>query len=92
MASHGFGKGRASLGAADIAAKISEVKGVHWAHLVRVGDKEHDIIIFEFGHYRKFGYQTFDELLGKIDKTGIHDIEIYTIQESYKNGKPAEKE
>lgn len=89
MTLHGFGMGRASSNLekiVHIAGKISEVPGVIWAHRVKHSSREgpHYDIIFEFGHWRKFGYDSFEDLLAKIKKTGIHDIDVYTIKESYK--------
>lgn len=77
---------------ADIAGKISEVKGVIWAHVVRpLERKESDCdIIFEFGHPRKHGWNNLGDLLqaiGSIEVRG-HEIspptDVWIIQSSYK--------
>jgi len=89
MTMHGFGTGKASSNPqkiAEIAGKISEVPGVIWAYRVEHSSgkgPDYDII-FEFGHWRKFGYGSFNGLLSKIENMGIHDIDIYTIKDSYK--------
>jgi len=77
---------------AEIAGKISEVKGVIWAHLVKpLERKESDYdIIFEFGHPRKHGWDNLGDLLQAIGciKVREHGIspttDVWIIQSSYK--------
>ena len=77
---------------AEIAGKISEVKGVIWAHVVkRVEGEESDYdIIFEFGHPRKRGWNNLGDLLQAIESIKVkeHGIspptDVWIIQSSYK--------
>ena len=76
---------------AEIAGKISEVKGVIWAHVVkRLEREESDYdIIFEFGHPQKHGLENRDELLQAIYnsvKALGHSAraDVWIIQSSYK--------
>lgn len=77
---------------AEIAGKISEVKGVIWAHVVKpLERKESDYdIIFEFGHPQKHGLNNLGELLQaiysvKVEGHGISSpTDVWIIQSSYK--------
>ena len=106
MTEHGFGKATVYSEKppppeiiAEIAAKVSQVKGMIWAHVVKRAEAERsdDDIIFEFGHPSKHGWKNLGELLQAIGSITVDEhristpIDVWIIQSSYKDGKPAEK-
>jgi hypothetical protein len=87
MAMHGFGTGNGSdeKRVRVVISELMKVKGVTSAHYVKhtYGEGPNYDIIFRFGHWTEFGYENFQELLDEIKDTGIHNLNIYTIQKSF---------
>ncbi|UCE95786.1 MAG: hypothetical protein JSV51_08780 [Candidatus Bathyarchaeota archaeon] len=84
MTMHGFGVGTTSTVDETImkARQLSNVKGIIWVH--RITEINGYTLLFEFGHHKKFGYNDFDQFLKAVEKTGVKNIQLYKIQESYK--------